>query len=146
MFEEALRAEPGLPLAYMNLSAVYQQMKKFDQAIEEGKKAIDAAKKAGDKTTQAKANFNVGLAIFSAAAERYDIKDLSSEPFFKESQRLDPSIGANYFYLGVQSECIKKELGAASEYYAQGCERKYAQACTAQNAIKPKLKPAKDHK
>jgi tetratricopeptide (TPR) repeat protein len=130
-FYEGLEREPDLPLAYMNLSAAHQQLKQFDKSVKTGTKAIELAKKTGDRQVEAKANFNVGLALFSDAAAKSALKDLRSQPFFEASRDVDPSFGGNYFYLGIIAQVMHRDVPRARKLLTRGCELKYGPACNA---------------
>ncbi len=130
-FYEGLEREPDLPLAYMDLSGAHQQLKQFDKAVKTGTKAIELAKKEGDRQIEAKANFNVGLALFSDAAAKSALTDLRSEPFFEASRDLDPSFGGSSFYLGILAQVMHHDVPRARKLLTRGCELKYAPACNA---------------
>lgn len=128
-FYEAVEREPTLGLAYMNLSAAHQQLGEYEKSVEAGKHAIELAHTAADKQTEAKANFNVGLAMFSDAAAKGRVKDTSAEAYFTASRDLDPSLGGNYFYLAVIAQVMHGDAAKAKNLYQRGCELKYAPAC-----------------
>ncbi len=124
-FEFALTKEANLPLAFMDLGASYMQLGDFEKSVEWSRKALNVS----DKRMAMKVNYNIGLALFKAAAAKNDESDHSSEPYFAKSKELDPSFGGNYFYLGVLKEVSYKDAAAAKALYQQGCDRKYPQAC-----------------
>lgn len=133
LFEEALKMEPGLPLAYMNLTSAYIESNNLEKAIEVGEGAL---KKNGiDDTTKGKINFNVGLAYFKKAANASDTKDMRSEAYFKKAAALYPSFGGSDFYLGVISEAMRSDYDTAANYYKSSCQKGYQQACRSQETV-----------
>jgi tetratricopeptide (TPR) repeat protein len=125
--EQALTQEPGLPLAYMNMCSAYMQMKQYDQAVTTCKKGLVTKNQ-----WSAKLNFNIGLTLFQKAVGQSKFGEtLSAEPYFKESQRLDPSIAQNDYYLGIIEENTKSNPKAAVPLYEAGCKKGSAPACEA---------------
>lgn len=123
--EQGLKQEPGLPLAYMNMCGAYTQMKKFDQAI----KACETGLKTRNEWS-AMLNSNMGLAIFTKAGEEEKPNDsLKAEKYFKESQKLDPKIAQNYFFLGIIEHVVKNNVTAATPLYKKGCDLQHAGSC-----------------
>jgi tetratricopeptide (TPR) repeat protein len=131
VLEPALSIQRDLALTYMNLSAAYQELKQPEQAVEAARKAIDAARKSSDKRIEAQANYTVGRVLFRRAADSRagPAGAVEAEPYFLASRRIDPSIGANYFFLGVLAELAQKDFTGARAYYRQGCERHHLEAC-----------------
>jgi tetratricopeptide (TPR) repeat protein len=123
--EKALLEEPGLGLAYMDMSSGYIGLNQYD-------KAVAAAKKGLEKKSEwsAKLNFNVGFALFQKAVGETKYNEaIHAEPYFLESKKIDPSLGINYYYLGVLAESVKNKPADALKLYDEGCKRQYMQAC-----------------
>ncbi|MGZ3690762.1 MAG: hypothetical protein ACXVAX_04625, partial [Pseudobdellovibrio sp.] len=57
--KEALKQEPDLPLAYMDMCAGYMNMEKYDEAVTACKNGLKR-----DNPWSAKINFNTGMALF----------------------------------------------------------------------------------
>jgi tetratricopeptide (TPR) repeat protein len=101
-FETALAKQPGLPLAYMDMGAVYQEMHQYQKSIDVTKKALGS----GDPRYEMEADYNIGLSYFKIAAESNATSDKRSEPYFKKSAELDPTFGGSFYYLGVIKEAM----------------------------------------
>lgn len=127
ILEEGLKKEPGLALAYMNICACYIGLNDYTNAIQNCEKGLQTKNKS--KSWKAMLNHNMGLAYFNQAADKEDTKDKRSEPYFKESMKLDPTIGANYYFLGVLSEVSDGDYPQAKKYYDQGCKKGHQMSC-----------------
>lgn len=132
-FEIALKKEPGLPLAYMNMCAAYSELKQNDDAIAACKKGLESIKNgAGSKKSwEAKLEYNLAFAYFRKAAYSNDLQDRSGEPHFKRVQELAPEIPQTYFFLGYYAEYLDQKLDQARALYKKGCDLGDAQACGA---------------
>lgn len=135
---EGLKQEPNLPLAHMDICAAYIGKEQYDLAVAACKKGLTKP-----NPWSAKLNHNLGLAIFKkfVALEQY-AKAGESEPYFKESQKLDPKIAANYHYLGTIAQALKNDLPTASVNFKKGCELKYQSSCESLQAVQAALAKA----
>ncbi len=149
-FEIALKKEPGLPLAYMNLCAAHSELKQQDEAIAACKKGLESIKKgaASKSGWEAKLEYNLAFAYFRKAAFASDTSDRSAEPHFKRVQELAPQIAQTYFFLGYYREYLDQKIDEARALYKKGCDLGDPQACGALEKIAsaPAVAPAQPKK
>lgn len=125
-YEQAIKQEPKLGLAYFSLGGIYAQQGKYDDSIRTIEKSLKLALTNWEK---AKAYFNLGYAYFSIAADKEDTADRRSEAWFKKSRELDPTIAENYYYLGVLQELSYKNFGSAKPLYKRSCDLGFKTGC-----------------
>ncbi len=128
--KEALKQEADLPLAYMDMCAGYMGLKKYDEAV--------AACKGGLKKENpwsSKINFNTGLALFKKYVESNQFeKTAEAEPYFKASEKIDPKIPDNYYYVGLINQANGK-IKESLEQFAKGCELGHEGCCTNKDVL-----------
>ena len=128
--QEALKQEADLPLAYMNMCAGYMGLKKYDDAVNACKGGLKK-----QNPWSAKINFNAGLALFKKYVELNKFeKTAEAEPFFKASEKIDPKIPDNYYYVGLINQTNGKSKEALDQF-AKGCELGHEGCCTSKEEL-----------
>jgi len=118
-FEMALKKEPGLSLAYMNLGASYIGLEQYDKAIDVLKSGLLNAQ--GDPDMLGKINFNIGLSYLKRADQQNKLPDTMGEAYFKKSQSYLPDYGSTYYYLGSYAYDLHHNMAEAKALFKKAC-------------------------
>lgn len=146
-FKRTLQEEPDLPLAYMDISAAYFQLKDYDSAAQYGSQAVSSIEKHMDaydpeeaQSLLAKSAFNVGLAYTALGGARNDVSYAKkAEPYFMKTAQHMPDYNQTYYQLGIIKEAAYQDFKAAADYYAKSCNLGYTQACVWNEGLKNRI-------
>ena len=119
------------------MCAGYMSLEKYDDAVTACKKGLKK-----ESEWSAKINFNTGMALFKkyVALSQFE-KTAEAEPYFKASEKIDPKIKDNYYYIGLITQTNGK-TAEALEQFTKGCALGHEKCCASKAQMATAQAPA----